>query len=254
MLLAEHMDRRRFLAASGLSISVAAAGCLGGSRLSGGSDDENGGDDGPGPGTETDDEGTTVGEDPRVTEPPREIERPDPPDDPEAFDEWNDEYLGEHMETEPSLAFDPIPVTVGWVRDTGLEGTERPGDEAYEARVVADEDDYEATFYRKRMDDPLRDELDSVDFDERVLVLVESGFGSSSVDHRWARVEADGGVVHLHGYYTDPYERTDDIDTRFSVLEVERPSEGFDFARVSLTVDDERRIRFNSTEGIVALE
>lgn len=246
------MDRRRFLTASGLSVAVAAAGCLDRSRLSGDSDDENGTDDGPGPGTEADDGGTRVEEDRRVTKPPQKIERPDPPDDPEAFSEWNDDYLGEHMATEPSLAFDPVPVRVGWVRDTGLGTPDRPADEAYEVRLVADEDDYEATFYRDRMDDSLRDDL--VDFDESVLVLVESGFGSSSVDHRWVRVEADGDAVHLHGYYTAPYERTDDIDTRFSALEVERPSEGVDFARVSLTVDDERRVRFNSTEGVVALE
>lgn len=248
------MDRRRFLAASGLSVAVAAAGCLDGSRLSGGSDDENGADDGSGPGTEADDDGPPVGEDRRVTEPPQKIERPAEPDGPDDFDQWNDEYLGEHMDTEPSLAFDTIPVPVGWVRDTGLGDLDSPTDESYETRVVADEDDYEETFYRDRMDESLRNGLDGVDFDESVLVIVESGFGSSSVDHRWVRVEADGDVIHLHGYYTAPYERNSDIDTRFSVLEVERPSEGFDFARVSLTVDDERRIRFDSTEGIVTLE
>lgn len=248
------MDRRRFLASSGLSVAVAAAGCLGRSRLSGGSDDENGTDDGSGSGIEADGDGTPVEEDRRVTKPPQRIERPDPPDGPEAFDEWNDEYLGEHMDTEPSLAFDTIPVPVGWVRDTGLGDRNSPTDEAYEARVVANEDDSEETFYRDRMDESLRNRLDGVDFDESVLVVVESGFGSSSVDHRWVRVEAEGDVVHLHGYYTAPYERNSDIDTRFSVLEIERPSEGFDFARVSLTVDDERRVRFNSTEGVVALE
>ncbi|NUB92031.1 hypothetical protein HT576_13500 [Haloterrigena sp. SYSU A121-1] len=250
------MDRRRFLAASGPSVAVAVAGCLRGGRLSDGSGDENGADDGSGPGTEADGDGTSVEEDRRVTKPPQKIEPPEPPDDPEAFDEWNDGYLGEHMATEPSLAFDPLSVRIGWVRDTGLGlGTmERRADEAYEARVVADEDDYEETFYGDRMDGPLRSRLDGVDFDESVLVIVESGFGSSSVDHRWARVEADGAVVHLHGYYTAPYERNSDIDSRFSVLEIERPSEGFDLARVSLTVDADRRVRFNSTEGVVALE
>lgn len=248
-----NMNRRNFLAGVGCGVSITHAGCLADNRPTDGSSDENRDDNESRVSNETEDNSTTVienekavEEDSRVTEPPYEIEQPDTPDNPEEGDEWNDEYLGEHMKTEPSLAFETLSVPVDRVRDTGLGGGDGPDDEAYEVRVVEDTDDYEAIFRR--------DSLNAIDFDEYLLILVESGIGSGSVEHRWARVEADGGIVHLYGYYTDPYEQTDDLDTRFSVLKVERPSDDVEFARVSLTVEEERRIHVNSTEGVVTLE
>lgn len=69
-------------------------------------------------------------------------------------------------------------------------------------------DDYEVVFNDDKMDTDTGSRLNAVDFDESALVVVESGFGSGSVEHGWARVEADEDVVHLHGYYTSPYEQT----------------------------------------------
>ncbi len=120
--------------------------------------------------------------------------------------------------------------------------------------MVTSEDDFGETFDVTEMDEELRDRLNAIDFDASVIVLVETGLGSSSVEHRWARVEEADFGLHLHGYYTDPYEQLDDIDTRFSVLEIERPATEFEFARVSLTIDAEQRGHFNSTEGDVVLE
>ena len=104
------------------------------------------------------------------------------------------------------------------------------------------------------MDDDTADRLHAVEFDDAVVVAVESGLGSGSVDHRWARGEPDSSVIDLHGYYTAPYFQTDDITSRLSVLELERPFEDIDYARVTLTVAEDRRVRFNSTEGLVLLE
>lgn len=250
------MNRRTVLVAGGLILTTSLGGCLSdeaeGEHGSENADDQEG-ESGHPEGNDGDNR-EVIEENPRIDDPPYDIERPDPPDDPADFDQWNDEYLGAQMETEPSLAFRTIPVSAGWVRDTGLGGMERSSGEAYQVRVVAGEDDYERLFRGEEMEETVRDRLNAVDFDESVLVVVESGFGSGSVEHRWARIECEEGIVHLHGYYTDPYEQTDDIDTRFSVLEVERPSAGPDFARVSLTVDEHRRVHFNSTEGVVALD
>lgn len=184
----------------------------------------------------------------RVDEPPYDIERPDPPDD---RDEWNEEYLGEHMPTDPSLDFEKLSVRSGVLHDRGLTALDG---EAYWVDVLTSEADRDDVLPLDAADEETRSRLESVDFDESVLVAVESGSGSGSVEHRWARVEDTTDGVHLHGYYTDPYEKTDDITTWVSVLEVERPDENISVARVSLTVSEDRRIHFNSTEGTVTLD
>lgn len=187
----------------------------------------------------------TTAPDSRVDEPPHEIESPDS-DDPEG---WNDEYLGEHMATEPSLSFERIRSTR--LADDALRNYEG---EAYRVRVLRDADERDAVLDLEATDEEVRERLAEVDFDESVLVVVESGYGSSSVDHRWARVEETADGIHLHGYYTDPFEQLSDIDSWHSVLEVECPDGGPDLARVSLTVDERRRVHFNSTEDVVTLE
>lgn len=253
------MRRRTVLVGGRVTLSAAFAGYLGGSYTT--TEGENETDDdtsetksesGNDSVTGSDSE-EVVEEEPRVDEPVHEIERPESPDDPEDYDDWNDQYLGENMATEPTLDFDSIPAASAGVRERGFGGTVNPDDTAYQVRVVANKADYEATFDEDKIDDDIRDRLDTVDLDESIFVVVESGWGSGSFNHRWARVEADAGVIHLHGYYSKPYEQTDDLDTRLSVLEVERPND-LDFARVSLTVSEPRRVHFNSTEGIVKLE
>ena len=270
------MNRRTILVGVGLSVTSATA-ALGGCLDEQAADDETPGTDADGDdGTESTDDGTdsgdgdddeseteeTVEEDPRVTEPTHDIERPDPPEDPkdpdDPFDpednDWNEEYLGDRMPTEPSLEFEPLSTAGVTIRETVLGVDEELSGEVYRVRLVGDEDEYESVFDDVDADDETRDRLRAVDFDESVLVLVESGFGSGSVDHRWARIENDDGIAQLHGYYTDPYVRTADLTSRSSVLEVERPSDGLEFARVSLTVDEDRRVHFNSTEGTVSFE
>ncbi|WP_222917073.1 hypothetical protein [Natrinema sp. SYSU A 869] len=238
------MERRHFLAGVRIGVSTTSVGCLADSLPTDGS--ENGNKDNNKSRISDGTNEKTIKKDPRVTKPSYKIEQSDKPNNPEDFDEWNDEYLGEHMDTESSLTFETLSVPVGHVRDTSFTDVNSPNKGAYEVRVVQNMDDYKAVFHK--------DELYTVDFNEYMLLLVESGFGSGSVEHRWARMEVDGGIVNLYGYYTDPYEQTDDIDTWFSVLKVEQPSDDFEFARVSLTVDKKRRIHFNSTEGVVTLK
>lgn len=250
------MDRRTLLAGAGLAIGPSVCGCLGTDTPEADGDDdgtesmETAGDENGDPERENSSgEGAT--ENRRVDDPPHAIDPPEPPEGSEM--EWNDDYLGEQMETDPSLRFTTIPVPTGWIREAGLGGGDSPDEEAFQVRVVTDADGYDDRFLEDEMDAETRDRLASVDFEESVLVIVESGFGSSSVEHRWSRVEGTDKGVHLHGYHTDPYEQLDDLGTRVSVLEVERPSTELAVARVFLTVDEDRRVRFDSTEGVVRL-
>lgn len=273
------MNRRTILVGVGLSVTSATAalgGCLDEQATddaspgadSNGDDGAEGADDSEEDGAESADDGTDgdgdengveeiVEEDPRVTEPSHDIERPDLPEDPhDPFDpednDWNEEYLGDQMATEPSLEFEALSTPAVTIRDTVFDA--EPSGDVYRVRLIGDEDEYESVFDDEDADDETRDRLRAVDFDESVLVLVESGFGSGSIGHRWARVEDGDGIAQLHGYYTDPYVLTSDLTTRTSVIELERPSGGLEFARVSLTVGENRRVHFNSTEGVVTLE
>lgn len=190
---------------------------------------------------------TVVTPDPRVDTPPYEIDRPEQPDNPGEDDDWNAAYLGEHMPTSPSLEFttvtndgDVLPL-----RQYDFEGS------LYWAELITSDQTRDALLDLDAVEQPTRTQILNVDFDESVLVAVETGYGSGSVGHRWARVEPTDTGVHLHGYYTDPYIQTDDITTHASLLEVTQPADKVDIAQVSLTVSAGQRVHFNSTEGTV---
>lgn len=246
------MNRRRLLAGSGFVLSAAVSGCLGdgGSDETAGSDDENG--------DERDDAGTNdterreiepVEENPRADEPPHEIT----PQDDEDRDDWNDDYLGERMETEPSLSFDSIPVTRRVLGDRRLTENSSQLGEYWVELIESEGDRNEFLDIEELHDEESRERLETVDFDESVLIVLETGYGSSSVRHRFARIEGDERDLHLHGYYTDPHGRDGDISTWVSVLEVEQP-DTVEIARVSLTVARDLRVHFNSTEGVVRVD
>lgn len=193
---------------------------------------------------------TVVTPDRRIDTPPYEIERPEQPDDPSEAD-WNEEYLGDHLATSPSLEFTTVTRRRGVLP---LRQYDFDGGDFYWAELVTSERARDALLDLDAVEDRARTRLSDVDFDESVLVAVETGYGSGSVDHRWARVEPTENGVHLHGYYTNPYIQTDDLTTRVSLLEVARPADEVDVAQVSLTVDENRRVHFNSTEGPVRID
>ena len=265
------MNRRRLLVAARLGLVPTLSGCI--EDGAGPNDDladaGDGSDDGDAPSEngdevsgdddesgEDDDEGddtteAVVEEEPRVDEPPHEIEAPDVPADAdyeEASEAWDEEYLGEGIETEPSLSFEEVRgVRVHEPLD------ELDGDDQYRVLLVGDREELEAAVDLEAMDESPREEVEAVDFETSIVVLVDSGYGSGSVRHRWVRAEEVDEGVHLHGYYTVPYERTDDLTSRRSTLLIDRP-ESPDLARVSLTVSEDRRVHFNSTEGVVTVE
>lgn len=181
---------------------------------------------------------------PYVSEPSHEIDIPE-----QDSDQYNEEYLGAQMPTQPSIEFEELSVGHSVLWQDSL--TDMSGEEFW-TQIIRTESARDALFDMERIDETEREQLESVDFEESVLVIVETGYGSSSVDHRWARVEETQEGVHLHGYHTDPREKTDDVTTWFSVLEVERPATSGPQAVVSLTVSPDRRVTFDSTNGEVS--
>lgn len=243
------VDRRQFLAGAALA-ATASTGCLQGEA-----DAANGG-------TEPT---TAIAEDPRVDDPPYEIE--EQPADREA---WNRLYLCEHMPAASDLAFQTVPAPR--LTDPLLTDVEHGGEEhavrtltsATEVREVFAVGDGTGNERPERTGDGggMRDgggtddagepeePIDAIDFDGNVLLVVESGYGSGSITHHWKRAEATERGLRLHGCHAVPYERTDDLTSRHSVVRVERPDD-FEFARVSVTVGAARRVHVNSTEGVV---
>lgn len=229
------MQRRRLLASTGVAVGTPLTGCLGSER---GSPERGGGSE-----TERDCDPPEYpdydGEYPRLDEPPHDVPVADETElDPHA--------LGECMEPDPTLEFTVRRPAVNSKREYTYDTT-------YRTVLVTDETERDRYLDYERLDDDARTELTAIDFDESVLVGVESGWNLGT--HRWARVEPVDGGIHLHGYHELPTDSRLDIRGATSLLEVERP-ETVDFARVSLTgyhLDRVKRVTFDSTEGIVKL-
>lgn len=183
-----------------------------------------------------------------VDEPPYEIEEPELPEDPDDAD-WNDHYLGEHMPEEPSVPFEVLQGVR--LEDPWPAGD--VGDPAYAVSLVRNEDERDAVFDLEASSSDARDRLEALAFEETVAVVVRSGFGSGSIEHGFGRVEADGGALYVHGYHTDPFVGTDDYTSWTSALVVE-VEDAPELARLSVTVDVDRRVTVDSTDGVVELD
>jgi len=187
-----------------------------------------------------------IEEDPRVDEPPHEIVPPT--SDPD--EEWNDEYLGVNMAQRPSLDFKEVPF---WL-DNSLDDQ---AFQQYRVGIAHDEESLSELIALESMDEEDRQAAEATNFDDWLVVGIRSGHVSTSVNHRWARVEETDIGVHLHGYYTDPQEELEESGPRVSVLKIERPNDLTEretpVARVSLTINESQRVHFNSTEGVIEL-
>jgi hypothetical protein len=214
------MRRRRFLTTAGLVGTLAVAGCI-----------SNGDDDNTGAGTAPDE---------RVDAPPHDPERP-----PE--DDWNPDWLGAGMATNPSLPFETVDAPLA---DPQLNTGSPPSDSEYAVSLLTSTSELESTVEMAEAPD----RLGSVDFGEELVVVVESGYGSSSVDHVWQRVETVERGIHLNGYRTDPRSGTTDYTARHSALVVETTVDGDDRAYASLTVSGDERVNFDSSEGVVTVD
>lgn len=165
---------------------------------------------------------------------------------------WNAEYLGENMPTEPSLAFSTRQIDGGHVNESAAG--ELGGINSYLAESLRSEDDlYRVLSLDADLQSDTRDWIESVDFDESLLVLVGDCCGSSSVEHRWGRVEETSDGIHLHGYLTRPSAATMDLSPRFSLVTIDQPPADVDSTSVSFTVEESARVHFDAADDGIAL-
>ncbi len=215
------MNRRKFIAtASGLGI-VSLSGCLDIFR-----DDE-----------DSENEYPELPSEDRVDEPPYEINIP-----PRNEDEWNPHYLGENLDTSSEVNFSTDVDAI--LTDEKIKIEEMVESNEYLVRIIDNEDKMnEVINFRNNVD---------VDFDNEIFIVIESGFNSSSFMHQWNRIEETPDGIHLHGYLYQPYDRRLDFESISSIIRVDKPDD-LDIVYVSLTVDSEFRINFNSSEDIVRI-
>jgi hypothetical protein len=240
--------RRDVLGVAGLSLTALAAGCLERSAESG-TPTANG--------TDTPTETDTPTDTPtlpdglrRVDQPPYDIEQTECAD-PVEGDGRDPLYLCANMATEPSLSFTQATTSGNILDDGGLELGEGDddGDWMY-ATLLTDEDDRDR-LAEERDDEPAQ-LIRQADFETHAVLVVQTGWGSGSVQPHVERVESTETGVHAFGCHTDPCIQTDDFTSRTAAVRFERP-ETLESGVVSLTVAPDERWTVAAGEGVVTI-
>lgn len=213
------MDRRKILTSSGVIGITALSGCLSFFR-----------------GDEEDDYPELPSQD-RVSEPSYDI------DIPSNESEWNSDYMGENMPSLPTVQFSRV--INASLDDETLSVADMVESNEYHVRIIDNRED---------LDNILNpDNSFSIDFSDEVLIVVESGYGSTSLIHEWKRVEEIDGDLHLYGFYMKPFDRRLDFAPKSSIIRVEKP-DNLESIHVNLTVTEEHQVHFDSDEDIVSIE
>lgn len=186
------------------------------------------------------------GELPRVDEPPYEITEPEC----SGADERDPLWLCENMDAEPSLGFDQADIASTIFADEGLYYQEEAGDAQYYATLLTDADDMDRVHPDAQGETV--DLIEETDFDEEVVLVVETGWGSGSHRPHLKRIEETDSGIHAYGCYRRPCVQTDDYTVRTVAARIDRPDSLKD-GLVSLTVDAETRVNIEIGEGVVTV-
>lgn len=212
------MKRRELLATSGLFATVPISGCL--SFLE----------------EDNEDEYPDLPSKERVSEPPYQIEIPEE-------SSWNPNYLGQNMSYSPTVSFSKV-------NNASLENKK------LSVKSMVEANEYLVRFIDNQSDlDKILDTNSgfSIDFSDEILIVVESGYGSSSMIHKWRRVEETEKGLSLYGFYQEPLDKRLDFKSKSSIIRAEKP-DNLSNISVNLTVTEDHRVHFDSDEGIVRVE
>lgn len=229
------MRRRALLA--GLTTIGTLSGCIGsGSPF----DDENEFE------CEQGDSGAGVSIDgyPGIDEPPQDIRGREEMEE----DDWDDHYLGNCMDSEPSVPFEVINGYNSRLR----EEYRHPRDEEYLFATMH-------SVLLARSADELAEisheppsEVAEIDFENSVILVFQVGLTGVNREPRWVRVESVEDGVHAYGYSVLPYLQEDDsptVHTSWIIVDVD--GDDVERAIVSYTGGREQRVNFTNEDGIV---
>lgn len=243
------MKRRVLIASVGSVLSPVAGGCLSWARSSEGFDSL----------CPAVAETIDIEADGRVDNPPHEIgdpyevTHPEQPDDSGAdadgfWTSGSQEYLGDSIDTTPTLSFET------WHRQHAPmeDPLEASNKERYRVQVFQSmaELTEAVDIYH---DHAVSEELAAVDFENSAVLAIESARETRMWRHHVARIEETTTGVHVQAYHGAANKDQNTRDRVMAMLiAVERP-ETLEGACVSVTVAEDRRVHFTSTEGVVAL-
>lgn len=226
--------RRRMLAGTVSVGGMLLAGCIG---------DDDTADEGDPNGNDTNCEPIEL---PLVDDPPHAPERPPHPDSDNPSEDWNADYLGEGMDEASDVDIERVNVRP---RNLDIDPHDIDGDGIIGVELITSQEALDDRVEATTDDDEAR--LAEVDFDEQVVLVIVSGFGSSTVTHEWVRAEEHCDQLHLHGYYRQPYVQTGDYVARTSgVIADRQAANDLDAAWVSLTVREDVRVNASSDDEI----
>ena len=242
------MRRRVLLAGLGASNIGLIAGCLGDTASNPGDD----GDTSTGFECETGDanQPIEIDEFPATDEPPHTIIPEDQIDTDEgtmAGDDWNAEYLGECMDTEPTVEFEHQRRGAGIANEASLWNalTDDKRQSFYWAQVARSEADADEIW------DKLPEEISGIDFDESVVILLQHGLYSGSLRTEWVRVEEKYDGLHFFGYQRDPWIHDADESSHPTIILADVPGSDVEQITLSLTRNRNQRLHFGPEDGIV---
>jgi len=219
------MKRRNYLATGGSILTASMSGCLGLFEQ-----------------TEEKKEDSSEPQPPsnrRVDEPSYNIKKPI--DDP---NKWNPHYLGTNLASSPTIEYSTDINANLTDKVVSVQTMDKSNE--YSVRVINSEE---------KMNNILSNTSNlNINFDEEALIVIESGYGSSSLIHQWKRVEETANGIHLYGYIYRPYNRRLDFKSISSLVKVNKPNVESIIANVSLTVGKEFRINFDSSEDVVGID
>jgi hypothetical protein len=103
-----------------------------------------------------------------------------------------------------------------------------------------------------RAGDPLQTLIEETTFPEDVVLVAQTGWGSGSVRPHIKRIEETAEGLHAYGCYRRPCGGTTDVTVRSIAARVPRP-DTLATATVSLTIDPDHQVTFDTSEGVVTV-
>lgn len=160
-------------------------------------------------------------------------------------------WLCANMPAEPSLRFEQVETPGTIFAEEGLRLEHESDGRQFYAALLADEDDLD------RVDDDVGDDvrelIEGTDFEDELLLVAQTGWGSGTVTPHLKRVEETTEGLRAFGCYRRPCGGTADHTMRTVVARVARPVR-LDAVVVSLTFDAEHVVNFAVDEGVVTVD
>lgn len=153
---------------------------------------------------------------------------------------WNPHYLGENLDRRKDITYDVLDVST--VQDGILDMRNRKNANEFAVKQIRNTNQESQIF----------EESINVDYENKNILLIESGYVNENYKHKWVGSEKIGeNAYRIFGYYRiPPLDVTGELSKISSVLRVPKRNE----YTVTLTVNQSVSVNFSTYEDIVTIE